>query len=122
MIVKVTDKLKKNGVTCVLGELADFQFKQEEGKQAMELLKNSTGKKVRVILPVENFSVYGKSTRSSTSSDRQSTSGFSVQPTVASSIQVNHLMRIDDPSFLLTDGVYLTVSGRPVKKIDMSID
>ena len=60
--MKVKFRVKKNGVWWTIGEIADYQLKTPEhlaNKRLLEDLKGSS-KKVRLIMPPENFNAFQK--------------------------------------------------------------
>ena len=60
LVVRLITKVKKNGIVWQIGELADYQLIKEEhvkNKALLEALKSSC-KKVRIMLPPENFNAY----------------------------------------------------------------
>lgn len=110
LIVKVSFKMKKNGILWTFGQLADFQLKKPEHLKNQRLLEELRGttKKVRVMIPPENFNAYNQS-RVSAASNRSSTSGTDRQSTSSSSsngissFQIDGLIIVESPIMLQYD-------------------
>jgi hypothetical protein len=102
LVVRIITKVKKNGIQWTIGELADYQLKKEEhikNKNLLEALKGSC-KKVRIMMPPENFNAY--SNKSSlqhlnrySSSSSGSSSAADRMSTAQTTFQMNSIVMID---------------------------
>jgi hypothetical protein len=83
IVMKVCFRVKKQGVNWTYGEIADYQLKSPKHTENMNLIEalKSSSRKVRLMMPPENFNVFGNklsqyarfSNSSSGSNDRNST-------------------------------------------------
>lgn len=110
LIVRIITKVKKNGIQWTIGELADYQLRKEEhvkNKNLLEALKGSC-KKVRIMMPPENFNVYSNKSslqhlnRYSSSSSGSSSAADRIS-TGQTVYQMNSIVMIDTPVILFHD-------------------
>ena len=121
MVVKISFKIRKNGVWWIYGELADFHIKQSEAsRNVLEQLKGSA-KKVRVMLPLEYYNSYQPiSSRYSGMHESRSSTSSSTVPTTASSFLIDGLIRVDTPTLLTggNDDYYVSVACKSLKQFE----
>ena len=111
LVVRIITKVKKNGIQWTIGELADYQLKKEEhvkNKNLLEALKGSC-KKVRIMMPPENFNAYSNKSslqhlnRYSSSSSGSSSAAADRISTGQTVFQMNSIVMIDSPVILFHD-------------------
>jgi len=112
IVVKVCSKMRKQGIQWTIGEIADFQLRNPlhiENKKLLGILKASS-RKVRIMMPPENFNAFGNRTgqlmnfsrfsiSSTSSNERFSTSSSSLSP----AFHINGLLILSSPTFLFHD-------------------
>ena len=111
LVVRICSKMRKHGISWTIAEIADYHLRSPlhiENKNLLEILKGSS-RKVRVMMPPENFNAFGNklgnllnfsrfSSSSTSSNDRASNSS-----SVAPAFHINGLVTLYSPTFLLHD-------------------
>ena len=125
LVVRLITKVKKNGIQWSIGELADYQLNKKihvKNYKLLEALKG-TCKKVRIMMPPENFNAFGtknfqqfsrySGSSGASSADRQSTlmnqTAFSM----------NSIVIVDSPTLMFHELNYQLQNSEATNDFDL---